>query len=141
MIILYDIRGILKFLFNLAILMIIGKLFYAPFAPELQDADNTFKYYLPIVGVIGSYLYLAAWFGWKLAYTIMKYFSVFLFLLFYPALEHELPTWASTTINIFVLSIVVYMVYRVGKFLFKHFQILRFRFISYTSRLKNRRQH
>ena len=94
---------------------------------------------MPILGVIGSYLYLAAWFGWKSAYTIMKYFSVFLFLLIYPTVEKQLPTWASTTVDILILSALAYLVYRLGKFILRQFNVLKFRVNNYIIQLKNRR--
>ena len=71
-----DIRWIFKILFNLAIIIIIGRLFYAPYEPKLQDTNLV--YILPSLGILSSYLYLSVWFGWKKGFQILCYIAGYL---------------------------------------------------------------
>lgn len=139
MIIVYDLRRILKFLFNLAILMMIVRMFSAPFDLELQESNSSLLYQMPCLGIIASYLYLAAWMGWKRSFQTMKYVVVVLFIFFYPVAEKLLPTWAVKTINILFLLGLVYLVYRLGKFTIRQFKVLKRRFETYTTRMRNKR--
>ena len=51
-----------KFAFNVAVIIILYKLLYIPNYPE--DLKNSSALYImPIVGVLGAFLYLAYWFG------------------------------------------------------------------------------
>lgn len=106
----YDIHWIFKFIFNLAIILLIGRFFYAPFDNKLVGTNLV--YILPCIGLVGSYLYLSAWFGWKKSFYILLYFVAYLVLMGYFLLNHLLPKWADNTIIILTLSIVGYFCYR-----------------------------
>lgn len=106
----YDIHWIFKFIFNLAIILLIGRFFYAPFDNNLVDTNLV--YILPCIGLVGSYLYLSAWFGWKKSFYILLYFVAYLVLMGYFLLNHLLPKWADNTIIILTLSIIGYFCYR-----------------------------
>lgn len=106
----YDIHWIFKFIFNLAIILLIGRFFYAPFDHKLVGTNLV--YILPCIGLVGSYLYLSAWFGWKKSFYILLYFVAYLVLMGYFLLNHLLPKWADNTIIILTLSIVGYFCYR-----------------------------
>jgi len=55
---------VFKFAFNFAIIMILYKFLYTPNYPE--DLKNSSALYImPIVGLLGAFLYLAYWFGRK----------------------------------------------------------------------------
>lgn len=106
----YDIHWIFKFIFNLAIILLIGRFFYAPFDNKLVGTNLV--YILPCIGLVGSYLYLSAWFGWKKSFYVLLYFVAYLVLMGYFLLNHLLPKWADNTIIILTLSIVGYFCYR-----------------------------
>lgn len=106
----YDIHWIFKFIFNLAIILLIGRFFYAPFDNKLVGTNLV--YILPCIGLVSSYLYLSAWFGWKKSFYILLYFVAYLVLMGYFLLNHLLPKWADNTIIILTLSIVGYFCYR-----------------------------
>jgi len=53
-----------KIAFNIAIVIILYKLLYIPNYPE-QLRNSSALYIMPIIGTIGTYFYLAYWFGRK----------------------------------------------------------------------------
>jgi len=107
----YNIHWILKFIFNLAIIILIGRFFYAPFDDKL--ADTNLVYILPCIGLISSYLYLSAWFGWKKSFYIILYLVAYLIFMGYFLLNHLLPKWVDNTIIILTVSVISYFCYRI----------------------------
>jgi hypothetical protein len=107
----YHIHWIFKFIFNLAIIILISRFFYAPFDDKLMGTNLV--YILPCIGLISSYLYLSAWFGWKKSFYILLYFVGYLILMGYFLLNHLLPKWVDNIIITLTLSIVGYFCYRI----------------------------
>ncbi|WP_158500329.1 hypothetical protein [Sphingobacterium sp. ML3W] len=132
-----DIRWIFKILFNLAIIIIIGRLFYAPYEPKLQGTNLV--YILPCIGLLSSYLYLAVWFGWKKGFKILCYVAGYFLFTGYFALRDSLPKWLDYTITVAILSLIGYGCYRIIKFLINLVKNLKMRFEAYRMRNKNRR--
>ena len=136
----YNIHWILKFLFNLAIIIFIGRLFYAPFDEKLHGTN--LMYILPCIGVVSSYLYLSAWFGWKKSFYILLYFTGYLAVMGYFLLKHLLPKWAENTIMIITFSIIGFLCYRIIdriiKIMIYHYKSFKIRIKSYKIRKKRR---
>lgn len=129
-----DIRWIFKLLFNLAILVVIGRLFYTPYEPKLQGTNLV--YIFPCIGVISSYLYLAVWFGWKRAFRILLYIGIYILLTCYFVLRGSLPKWLDYTLTISILILLGYGVYRIIKYLISLVKNIRTRFN--TNKIHNR---
>lgn len=134
----YDIHWIFKFIFNLAIIILIGRFFYAPFDDKLMGTNLV--YILPGLGLLSSYLYLSAWFGWKKSFYILLYFMGYLILMGYFLLNHLLPKWLDNTIVIVTLSIVGYLCYRsinrIVKTMIYRYKGIRSRINTYRIRSK-----
>jgi len=131
-----DIRWIFKILFNLAILIIIGRFFYAPYEPKLQGTNLV--YILPCAGVLSSYFYLAAWFGWKRGFQILIYIAGYFMFMGYFVLKNSLPKWLDYTITILILVFIGYSCYRIIKYLISLMKNIKIRFKAYRMRNKNR---
>lgn len=123
-----NIHWIFKFIFNLAIIILIGRFFYAPFDDKL--IETKLVYILPCIGLVSSYLYLSYWFGWKKSFYILLYFIGYLVLMGYFLLNHLLPKWADNTIIILTVSIVGYFCYRIINRIIKT-MIYRYKGIKY----------
>ncbi|AIM39107.1 hypothetical protein KO02_22295 [Sphingobacterium sp. ML3W] len=132
-----DIRWIFKILLNLAIIIIIGRLFYALYEPKLQGTNLV--YILPCVGIISSYLYLSVWLGWKKGFQILCYIAGYLMLMGYFVLRNSLPKWMDYTITLLILALIGYGCYRAIKYLINLVKNINFRFKAYRMRYKNRR--
>lgn len=128
----YDFRRILKFLFNLAIIIIIGRLFYAPFDEKL--AGTNLIYILPVIGILCSYLYLSSWFGWKKSVSILLYITGYIVIMGYFLLKHLLPKWIENAITILTLTIIIYLSYRIINRIIK---IMIYRYQSFKIRMKS----
>lgn len=111
--IIYNFGFILKVLFNLAIITIIGKFCYAPLDASLKGTELI--YIFPFIGMMGAYLYLSFWFGWKRAFhiilLIVSQFTVFL--LFY--LRDPASDWFWRSIAVLFLIACGYGIVRLGK--------------------------
>lgn len=106
----YMIRLIIVFIFNIGILALIGRLFYASVAPETEG--TTLSVLLPIVGLIGTYLYLLYWFGKKTAIRILLYLtgSVLLSMVF--LFDNSFTKWFWKIIALGFLIGIGYVLYR-----------------------------
>jgi hypothetical protein len=131
-----DIRWIFKLLFNLAILIVIGRLFYAPYEPKLQRTNLV--YIFPCIGVLSSYLYLAVWFGWKRAFKILLYIGIYILLTCYFVLKGSLPKWLEYTLTISILILFGYGVYRIVKYLISLVKNIKTRINVHRERNRNK---